>query len=725
MTNEPRLVRTLNLFDIIMIGIAATIGGSSFVLLGIAIGLAGPGVIIAFILNAIIATLTAMAYAELGSSIPEVGGGYRWIREGLPRPLPFVNGWLGWFGHMVATALYATSFGIFINGLLKIINIDLIYIDKIFAIIAIISFAFINFKGTNPTGKIGNIITLLQLIISAIFIIVGAFVIYNKPDWIIQFSDFTPNGMLGILSAMTLTFIAFEGYEVITQSGEECKNPRRNIPLAIFITIASVTLIYVLMAIIAIGATNSNIPSWQFIGLYGELGISNSAQTFIPFGALIILIGGVISMLAALNASIYSSSRVALAMSRYYNMPKIVSKIHRSYKTPYIAIFISSTITLLIASIFPLQEIAKAASLIFLIIYAQVNLTAINIRYTHGDDLKYGFKIPLFPLIPFIGFFLNIGLIIYMIITQPIGLLITIIWIISGLIIYRVYLFRKEVEHTAPLLTSISYGVKKNFRILVPYIAGEQNKIIDLIIDIANRKQAEIDIIRVIGMPSQMSLSGGLEFRDYIVKTFEPLRRLLEERGITYNYLPRVAHDITNAILTTIEEQKINLLGYELENFKNNKRLRTLLTCDALAIKSNNPSGINKIVAFYDDESPHSKLVLDLLKWFNDKERIVIYLSTLSGIDYVKEKDKLYSIGCNVIETKLPDKINYEWFRNVLEDNINTIKPDLLILPAYILKINVLESNIIDSINNTNIIIASHFTIHMLHKIRVLLRKIK
>ncbi|MDQ5868731.1 MAG: amino acid permease, partial [Thermoproteota archaeon] len=88
--HQHRLVRTLGLVDVVMIGIAGMIGGAIFVLVGPAIGLAGSAVIIAFIINGIITVFTAMGYAELGSAMPEAGGGYLWVREGLPRPNAFI-----------------------------------------------------------------------------------------------------------------------------------------------------------------------------------------------------------------------------------------------------------------------------------------------------------------------------------------------------------------------------------------------------------------------------------------------------------------------------------------------------------------------------------------------------------------------------------------------------------------------------------------------------------
>src|SRR3954469_7601450 len=121
--HEHKLVRSLNLVDIVMIGIAAMIGGSIFVLTGPAIGLAGSAVILAFIINAIITLFTAMGYAELGSAMPEAGGGYLWVREGLPRPNAFISGWMAWFAHIVAGSLYSVGFGSFLFSLLKMINV--------------------------------------------------------------------------------------------------------------------------------------------------------------------------------------------------------------------------------------------------------------------------------------------------------------------------------------------------------------------------------------------------------------------------------------------------------------------------------------------------------------------------------------------------------------------------------------------------------------------------
>ena len=152
----------------------------------------------------------------------------------------------------------------------------------------------------------------------------------------INFSDFLPMGFGGLVAAMGLTFIAFEGYEIIVQTGEEVKNPKRNIPRAIFISLALVVFMYCIIAFVSIGAISppDGVPAWQFIGLNGDLGISKAAELFMPYGAFVVLIGGLVSTLAALNATTFSSARVAFAMGRHYNLPHKLSEIHPKFKTP-------------------------------------------------------------------------------------------------------------------------------------------------------------------------------------------------------------------------------------------------------------------------------------------------------------------------------------------------------------------------------------------------------
>jgi basic amino acid/polyamine antiporter, APA family len=131
-------------------------------------------------------------------------------------------------------------------------------------------------------------------------------------------------------------------------------------------------------------------------------------------------------------------------MGRHYNLPHQLRSIHSKYGTPYVAIIISGTIMAVMAYALPLDQIAVAAGVIFLLLFTQVNIAVINIRRVYGDKLVYGFKIPLFPVIPIVGVFLKLGLALYLLATQPFSWFISALWVAVGFALYRMYTFKRN-----------------------------------------------------------------------------------------------------------------------------------------------------------------------------------------------------------------------------------------------------------------------------------------
>lgn len=619
------LVRSLSLLDVTMVGVAAMIGGAIFVLVGPAMSEAGPSLMIAFLINGIITMFTALTYAELGSALPEAGGGYKWIREGLPRPNAFISGWMSWFAHMIAGSLYAVAFGSFFGHLLTLAGLESGYggiaLEKIIAVLVIVLFTYVNVKGVSDTGKIGNLITFSQLAIILLLIAAGLFaMIFTNNNWPSNFEDFFPNGSIGLIIAMGLTFIAFEGYEIIVQTGEEVKNPKKNIPRAIFLSLGVVITLYVVFAFVFIGGLNpSEIgkSSWQFIGDHKELGIVESAKFLLPFGALIVLAGGMVSTLSALNATTFSSSRVAFAMGRQYNLPVRFSAVHLKYRTPYFATAVSGFIMLILAVLLPLEQIALAASVMFLFLFAQVNMAAITIRRLYGHNLDYGFKTPLFPILPLIGVFSTIGLSIYLLVYNPLSWLIAIIWIIIGFSIYKIYSIKKELEHYAPLVANQGPQERKDYRILVVFDQNTAQNLAKIGEAIAEYKQGEISFLNVVIVPIQLPLSSAQGFAEPAMNSFDELKKTLPQSE-QHRYLVRLSHDTTEAILATVEEQGINLIIMNFHNLRSNRKLLSLTTCDIIGvnIKKNFDSELSNLVVSY-DKGRHSNLGLEIANSFS------------------------------------------------------------------------------------------------------------
>jgi basic amino acid/polyamine antiporter, APA family len=779
--HEHHLVRTLGLVDVVMIGIAGMIGGAIFVLVGPAIGLAGSAVIIAFIINGIITLFTAMGYAELGSAMPEAGGGYLWVREGLPRPNAFISGWMAWFAHIVAGSLYAVGYGSFQYSLLQMLGLvgdqplfGFIPVDKLIAVLSIAAFAYVNVKGASETGKLGIIVTVIQL--GTIFALIGAgfLTMNNNPNWNSNFmANFAPIGIGGIVAAMGLTFIAFEGYEIIVQTGEEVKNPKKNIPRAIFISLTLVVLLYCLVAFVSIGAISQQdiggIPVWYFIGQNGDLGISKAAEFFLPYGSFIIIAGGIVSSLAALNATTYSSARVAFAMGRHYDLPHQLSNIHHKFKTPYVATIISAIIMAVVAYALPLTDIALASGVIFLLLFTQVNISVITIRRMYGDKLQYGFKIPFFPVIPIIGIFLKLGLAIYLLIAEPKSWLISVLWIAIGFAIYRIYIFRKEIEHYAPIITTGGDLARKDFRILVPYTPDNPDRLIKYAIMVTKANDGEINILRVITVPNQTPLSAGTAFTEYAAKAFEPLEKIMDKENTPNHYLVRISHDTTEAILSTIEEQKIDLLIIDYETLRSNKALQTLATCNILAIltggvsddapedsiaekedlyKAKNGGRKKRLVVLYDG-GDHSDMVLKTASWLEASGNFKITVLSIKkkegkhlgysrinseDIRHKKNKEKekhveyLEQVGVEFREIIVSESTqnNSKKFCQVIFSSINASQPDLVVTGKRIGRFSVFDNEYFVSLLhrvNCPVFVARSFIIPGLSKIRSVLVK--
>ena len=201
----------------------------------------------------------------------------------------------------------------------------------------------------------------------------------------------------------------------------------------------------------------------------------------------------------------------------------------------------------------------------------------------YGDKLNYGYKMPFFPVIPIIGVFLKLGLALYLLVTQPLSWGISALWVLVGFALYRIYIFKKEIAHYAPVITSEGDLTRRDYRILIPYTPENPDRLIKYATTIAKENDGEVNILRVITVPHQTPLSAGIAFAETARRTFIPLEKMLEKENILNHYLVRISHDAIEAILATIEEQNIDLLITDFETFRNSKKLQTLVTGDVLS----------------------------------------------------------------------------------------------------------------------------------------------
>ncbi len=562
---EVRLSREMGLADTTLIGVGAMIGAGIFVLTGIAAGVAGPALIVVFVLNGIVALITAMSYAELGSCYHDAGGGYLWVKEGLPKWNGFLSGWMSWFAHAVACSLYAIGFGAYFEETLHELGVTLPHIlflppQKVLAAAVAILFAYVNFRGASETGKVGNLVTIAKIIVLMVFIGFGLNMVFSALDWKASYRPFAPHGYTGIVSAMGLTFIAFQGFEVISQCSEEVKNPRRNIPLAVFLSLLIVIPIYLLVAFTALGSVRApNMSPWDYLALHKETALVEVARNFFAAGGVMILAGGLVSTMSALNATVYSSSRVAFAMGRDRNFPAFFSKVHTKKFTPHRSIFVTSIIVILMAVSLPIEDVASAADIMFLLLFLQVNAAMIRLRKKR-PDLDRGFKTPLFPWLSILGIILLFSLAAFMFTYSPKAWIVTGAWIILGVFVYTVYASKREVAHVKKV-SALERLERKEYRILVCLSNPKTiESLVEIGVAIAKKNRAKIIFLHVIEVSERDPLMAGLADINKAKPLLHKAESCLEGLGISYHSILDVAHRISQGIVETAAEEDCNFI---------------------------------------------------------------------------------------------------------------------------------------------------------------------
>jgi amino acid transporter/nucleotide-binding universal stress UspA family protein len=630
-----------------MVGVGAMIGAGIFALTGIAAGKAGPGLILAFCLNGVLTLCTAMVYAEVGSAVPAAGGGYLWARLGLPGPAAFLTGWMDWLAHAVAGSLYAVIFGAYVvwgaqtilglgepptgtghdEGMGTLFGIPAWPIAKGLTLAVCLLFLWINHRGSSETGKAGNIITVAKIIVIGIFIVAGLFAMVGSEAALVgeKFTPFLPEGFSGVLIAMGLTFIAFEGYEIIVQAGEEVIEPRKNIPKAVFLSLLIVIPIYILVAIVCLGALviPTDVMSatgwgsgetWRYLAGLGETGVAVAANAFLPWGsgAILLVIGAVLSTMSALNATTFSSTRVSFAMGRDRFLPAALSHVSPRTRTPSVALMASGVLIVAVALLLDAERVAGATCAMFLLVFAMVNIASIVIRRKYGDKLQYGYLVPGGPIIPIIAATGQVGLAIWLLSSQPLTLWLTIGWVAVGIGIY--YSWSRSQEHAfraSPVIyEQTPHILTSTNQVLVPVAnPATAGSLVKLAARLTDPSDTAVTVLNVVKVPEQLPFGSTEPFVKEGRVVVEKAMGFAETSGREVAGLVRVSRHPGQAIVETVTERKIDTLVMGWTGPKRGPhRMRTIVIgeqidtvirradCDTVILRGSVPSEPKRIV---------------------------------------------------------------------------------------------------------------------------------
>ena len=400
-TGEGELKRTIGLFQLSLFGIGATIGTGIVIVLTEAAPIAGPAVVWSFVFAGVVAGLTAICYAELASTVPISGSSYSYAYATLGEGVAMVVAACLLLEYGVSAAAVAVGWSQYLNEFLDnlfgftipenlsnapeadgVINLP--------AIVLIVLCTLLLIRGASESAKVNAAMVLIKIAVLVLFVVVGV-TGWNSDN----LSDFTPFGLAGVTSAAGIIFFSFIGLDAVSTAGEEVKNPRRNLPLAILIALAVVTSLYVLVALVAVAAQ----PLADFEDQEAGLSAILETVTGSSWPATVLAAGAVISIFSVTLVVIYGQTRILFAMGRDGMVPPLFHRLNPRTLTPVPATIIVAVVISLLAGLLPINFLAEMTSIGTLVAFLIVSIGVIVLRQRQ-PELPRGFKVPLYPILP-------------------------------------------------------------------------------------------------------------------------------------------------------------------------------------------------------------------------------------------------------------------------------------------------------------------------------------
>ncbi len=291
--------------------------------------------------------------------------------------------------------------------------------------------------GTSESTKVNNVIVTIKLAVIVFFIVVG-FGHVNPANW----TPFLPFGVGGVFKGAAIIFFAYIGFDQISTSAEESRNPSRDLPIGIFLSLLICTALYILVTAVLTGVvsyTRLNVPSPVSHALI-LLGL-NAAGSIISIGAIC----GLTTVLLVL---LFGQSRIFFAMSRDGLLPGFFAKVHPRFRTPYLSTMLVGIVVALVAGFTPIDVVAELTNIGTLAAFVLVSASIIILRRTQ-PNLRRGYRVPLVPLIPILSM---IGSFVLIVSLPLVTIGRFIIWLAIGLLIY--FLYSRHRSHLEQELTT-------------------------------------------------------------------------------------------------------------------------------------------------------------------------------------------------------------------------------------------------------------------------------
>jgi len=498
--NGGGMKRTLRVFDLTALGVAAIVGAGIFSTIGNAAANGGPAVSLLFVFTAIACGLSALCYAEFASSIPISGSAYTYAYVSFGELIAWIIGWDLIMEYAIGNIAVAISWSGYFTALLDGLGLhipDFLSTDYLsasrgyqaaleainagtplaqlssglqeafaawtnapqlagFRIIAdfpalfiVVIITWICYVGIRESRITNNFFVVLKIVLLLMVIGIGAF--FVKPE---NWSPFAPNGITGVLKGVSGVFFAYIGFDAISTTAEECKNPRRDLPLSMFLALLITTVLYVMISLVLTGM----VP-------YFELGVSDPmayvfAKINMPGLSGVIAFGAIIAMASVLLVFQLGQPRIWMSMSRDGLLPPVFAKLHPKYRTPGFSTIVTGLVVAIPALFMNLTEVTDLTSIgtLFAFVLVSGGIIILNPRGNLNKE-RGGFRVPYFDSR---WFLLPIWIIIIFIILKT-GFQVPAAQSETG----EVYNFLQYIRHHFPLMIFAIVSIVITFRAVV------------------------------------------------------------------------------------------------------------------------------------------------------------------------------------------------------------------------------------------------------------------
>jgi len=443
-SEQTLLKKNLRSVDLAALGIGSVVGTGIFVATGQGSQLAGPGVIISFIIAAVTCAFCALTYSELACMFPVAGSTYSYSYVAFGEVVAWIIGWDLMLEYLVSASAVASGWSTTFIPLVEQLGFKLpkalitppvttspeghiVFSGGVVdlpAVLITMAITWILYIGIRESARVNNIIVAVKISVILLFVMLGVSHVN-----IANLNPLAPFGWKGIMAGAAIIFFAYIGFDAVSTAAEETKNPKRDVPLGLMLCLGVIILLYVSVAFVLTGM----VP-------FKEIDVGNAlpaalARIGIRWGGALVATGAVIGMISTLLVTLYGQVRIFMVMARDGLLPDSFSRVHGEHKTPHICTWITGGLTALIAGLFPLTMIIELCNIGTLFAFVLVSIGVIVLRKTR-PEVERKFRTPGVPFTPLI----TVAFCFYLMYSLP---RVTWIrfggWLASGLVIYFLY----------------------------------------------------------------------------------------------------------------------------------------------------------------------------------------------------------------------------------------------------------------------------------------------